>query len=63
MYTKTKFAVISYDDNQQQTFIDIVCAITPDDAKSIVGEQRPYCNVIAIALSAKDLSLLIEQLT
>lgn len=43
-----KFAVISYDDDQQQTFWDFVMAESSDEAKEKVNDARPY----AIAVDA-----------
>jgi hypothetical protein len=37
-----KYLVISYDTDQQQWFYDLVAARTPEAAKGLVLEGRPY---------------------
>ena len=54
-----RYIVVSYDDDQQQTFFDLVQAENEGDAKSIIGELRDY----AIPCDAIDLERLERMAT
>lgn len=49
-----KYMVISYDDDQQQTFWDMVLAPGPEQAKACIGRVRDYALIVA-ALNCSDL--------
>ena len=49
-----KFMVISYDDDQQQTFTDFVFAENPEGAKLIIDSHRQYA-VAVDAIDSKEL--------
>jgi hypothetical protein len=47
--TIMRFIVVSYDDDQQQTFFDVTEADTAEKAKELAGELRDYaipCHVL-----------------
>lgn len=50
----TKYFVISYDNDEQQTFYDDVLAADGDKAKEFVELVRPYAIAVA-AMSAQEL--------
>ena len=56
-----KYFVISYDDDQQQTFFDFVEASTPDVACYIAGEQREYA-IPCQALTSSELRIYADLL-
>ena len=60
--TATKFLVISYDDDQQQTFWDWVLAVDADHAEQFVATHRPYVTAITDAISYQDLSEAADRL-
>lgn len=55
-----RFVVLSYDDDQQQTFRDIVEAESHEAAMAQGGEAREYAVPVA-AMTAEDLRAMAEE--
>ena len=59
---KTKYVVISYDDDQQQWFDDTVLAADGDSACAFILETRPYV-ISARSYSQEDLTYMCAVMT
>jgi hypothetical protein len=56
-----RYIVISYDDDQQQTFFDVTEAGSSDKAKALAGELRDYA-IPCTVLSKDDLEGFLQDL-
>lgn len=62
MTTATKYLVVSYDSDEQQTFWDWVLAVDATTAREFVMKHRPYVDADVDALWLPELQEMARQL-
>lgn len=56
-----KYLVISYDDDEQQWFYDVLFAKSPEEAQERIGKLRDYCICFDV-ISAEELTAMTRRI-